>query len=246
MKPTGQVGIAIDNESRTSADLLRLGLGALQATGPSNDSYHLHLTLLSSGIERLTKLLLILDATARGARVPDVRRFKHDVRALVDTVCRECFDAPYLQRPIAVVDLAFLAQDALFQELLGLLNDFGGSERYHHLDISHKGPNPDPSPEDRWRKIRDSTVPTPQVLLTPAEAASLHAEQNRALITSIERGIRAMSRLLTLGTLSEAGKPWSAPFMHFIQLRDGQLGAADYTSDPFVPTALWRARQRAR
>lgn len=236
-----EVGFAIDNESRTAADLLCLGLGALQATGPSNDSYHLHLTLLSSGLERLAKLLLILESLFRNAPTPKTRDYSHNLTKLISSVTERCFDASYLQRPAALADKAFLSDDPLFRELLALLNDFGTGGRYHHLDIAAERPPPaGPSPEDRWRVIRDSTVPTPPVDFTPEQFDALYVAMNSVVTACIEMAVRALGRLLTMGSLSEVGKPFSAPFRHFITLRDSELGTFDYRQTPFVPAALLR------
>ncbi len=231
--------LALDEEVRTGSGLIRLGLAAVQATGPGNDFYHLPMLLLCQGFERLGKVVMIL----RRREVPGIGGSKghygHDLRRIVEDVVAHCFSDSYRARRVAEDDFQFLTSDPGLLAILDVLHTFANGARYWDLDKAEGSSTR--SCQVLWAEMRDSLVandPYIQRLLMTAEGASegYHA-MNQKVVTLLERFARAQSRLFMLGPLGDVGHSLGPPLHLFYSISDDRLGTRDYRAEPWVPAA---------
>lgn len=231
--------IAMDEEVRTAAGLLRLGLAAVQATGPSNDFYHLPMLLLSQGFERLGKLALNL----RRRQLSKPRRiasYGHDLLGIVRDIINECYPDDYLARPVAKDDFQFLGLNGGCRPLLNVLHTFANGARYWDLDVAAGSDKS--SCQMLWTELRDGTVAedlnTLNLLMTAEGAEAGYRIMNQNIVVVAERFARAQARLFMLGPLGDNGRQLGTPLHLFYSMRDDQLGTRDYRLDPWTSAAL--------
>jgi hypothetical protein len=234
------VGFAIDEEVRTASHLIRLGLAAVQATGPGNDFYHLPMLLLSQGFERLGKLVLSLRQREAPGSGREPRKYSHDLNNIIKDVIEYCFPSDYRRRPAAEDDFRFLTGDKTLQSFLDVLHTFANEARYWNLDAVSG--DPIKSCQQLWTSARDALVADdPQILtlLTTAEGAPEgYWAMNQQIVFVFERFARALSRLFMLGPLGNTGRSVGIPLHVFYSLADEDLGKRDYRREPWVPAAI--------
>ncbi|MBA4180149.1 MAG: hypothetical protein C0506_06120 [Anaerolinea sp.] len=233
------VGIAIDEEVRTASGLVRLGLAAVQATGPGNDFYHLPMLLLSQGFERLGKLVLSLRLRETAGVGHHPRGYRHDLKKIVNDVIADCFPSDYRRRPIAEDDLQFLTNDRMLWSFLDVLHTFANEARYWNLDAASNGTTR--SCQRLWTLPRDALVSDDtrirSLLMTAEGAREGYWIMNQQVVILFERFARALSRLFMLGPLGDTGRSLGVPLRLFYSLTDEDLGKRDYRREPWVPAA---------
>jgi len=143
--------------------ILKSGLQELNRTDGSTDFFHLPILLLSSGFERMMKVVICcyhLEATGefpnRGAISKNPRKKKptHDLKWLCDQITQRCFSDDYLSRvPAARADIEFLRTDERLIRMVTILSEFAQSARFYNLNVVLGDANPGPSPDDEWQKL---------------------------------------------------------------------------------------------
>ena len=233
MKVHQRVGLV--NEVLTSNGLLWHGLASVQAMTAANDFYHMPMLLLSSGLERLGKCILILRCGKVAGRVPTVRELKgygHSLRDIVDSIIGECFNDEYRKREVAREDESLLRSDQSIARVVAFLGDFGRGGRYSDLDTVCGGGAPAASPEQEFQSLEtDLVMGDPDLramIANPRQLEELCESIARLVVVIVARIIRALARLFTLGPLGDGGRQVYAPLSHFLHLSDRQLGTTDY------------------
>ena len=226
-KPSPEQFLALDEELRDSVRLIQFGLGALQGTGGDNDFYHLPTLLLASGMERLMKVVLWLDNPRPGA-FPKA----HRLAPLVEKVLERCFTASYSKKvPAATTDREHL-ESPQTRKMLDLLGEFGDAARYYNLNVLLGRPHKTRDAQAVWHELRlEVARSTPELwdkVGTKEWSDEFYADLVRPYVVVVERTVRALARLLTLGPLAETGKRWSPILQHFCGLKDQDLGTTAY------------------
>ena len=213
---------ALDSELRTAVGLTKYGFASLQAINMANDFYHLPLLLLASGLERLCKCALCCKSLKEKSRFLTRKelknRFRHSLADLLMTICGDCFPDEYLQRPCAKADRDFIANDPLLKKVVACLSNFGAGGRYYDLDILSGEDNVCESPEAQWQQIENMMEETD------------YKDINRRIVGNVERLVRALCRLFTLGPLGEEAGRYCGTLNDFLNLRDSDLGTKNYGS----------------
>jgi hypothetical protein len=227
--------VALENELRTAVRLLEYGLAALQEIDAANDFYQRPLLLLASGSERLCKCALLLSFERTAGAFPtqgELKKWGHDVRSLTEAVRQECFTTDYLRIPAAAEDEAFLRSDAVLQGILACLSDFGSGGRYYELDVISGASPGGPSPDVAWMNLEMTIVKADSSLAAmlhePSALGRIYDEIRPRLQMALERYLRALCRLFTLGPISKEGRRFSGAVGAFLFLRDDQLGVRRY------------------
>ena len=219
---------------------IEAGLTELQESRPYCPRHFVFLLLLSTGIERLSKVVLRLRALATAGaplskeEMQPGKGFGHDLVKLCDAVAAKCFTSEYLTRPYAEQDLQFIQQDPAWRAMLTVLFDFAKADRYVYMNgISDPGVAAE-WPERRWDELEAGTM-------QPGEYARLYAagkEQeakgraNRTLVACLERYVRALARLFVSGMLGDQARQVSSMVSRYYRLEDAQLGKPRRTSHP--------------
>jgi len=238
MSPSIQQKLALDQELLNAVRLIQAGLGQLQKLDGANDFYHLPLLTLSSGFERLMKVMLcfrILEKTGEfpsPADIPSGRK-GHDLELLLKKILAECFLERYVdQIPVAKEDLEYLESEE-FLSFLAVLSKFGQAARYHHLDVVlGKQPKTD-APDREWERLETAILTARPDLMKEMEkfpaSNKIHKEIAVEVVARLERFARALARLFTIGGIGQEAKRYLGYISKFLHLRDESLGKNEYS-----------------
>lgn len=238
MSPTIQQKLAIDQELLNAVRLILAGFGQLQNLDGANDFYHLPLLTLSSGFERLMKVMLcfrILEKTGEFPRPKDLPsgRKGHDLEFLLKRIREECFLQSYVdQIPIAKEDLEYLEAEELLS-FLAVLSKFGQAARYHNLDVVLRRRPKTDAPDAEWERLETEIVTRrPDLMKEMVEFPAsnrIHQEIAVEVVARLERFARALARLFTIGGIGQEAQRYTGYISKFLYLRDESLGKNEYS-----------------
>ena len=235
-KRTTNTSNRLIDETGRAIDLSHLGIEALWTLNASNDRYHVPLQLLAQGIERLLKLTYVLGALKSSGRMATSeelrKRFGHDLLALTDEVVTiGAADKDFASRPAVAADLDFISSDQHLREMLGVLSYFGKRGRYHDLEV-FLGADPHSlgdSPEQAWQRMESSFLSRhPEwigKLRTPEFSAGWYEVLAADVTEVLQRFLRGICRMWTLGPLGNHGKSLTGTISRFLYLTDDQLAS---------------------
>lgn len=231
--------IALIEELETSISLIKYGLREIQSIRNNKVFYHLLMLTLASGFERLMKVIILLYKTEKDASYPkecpwDINN-GHNLTVLKKFILKECFSEKYLAcSGVANTDLDFLKNDQRLNEFVNIISNFGKSARYYNLDLYIGKTVKTLSPEREWKKLEKLIIEE-----QPEQKRKILLDNNinmdayykiitKEIVIKFERLARALSRLFTLGGMSEKAKQLSPIVSDFIELRDKDLGEKRY------------------
>jgi hypothetical protein len=238
MSPSIYQKLAIDQELLNAVRLIQAGLGQLQKLDGANDFYHLPLLTLSSGFERLMKVMLcfrILEKTGEFPSTKDIpsNREGHNLELLLKRIREECFLATYVDHiPVAKEDLAYLESEELLS-FLSVLSNFGQAARYYHFDVVlGRQPKTD-APDREWESIETAIIIKRPDLIKEIErfpaSDKIHQEIAVEMVSRLERFARALARLFTIGGIGQEAKRYLGYISKFLHLSDESLGKNEYS-----------------
>jgi hypothetical protein len=139
--------LAINEEVRTAYTLINQGLIVLMEMKENANHFHLPLFLISNGLERLMKCILLFDYHSENKKYPnDKKYFKrvsedrfmsgHELDILFDSI-KKIYkkNAPFIISKDIKEDLRFINTNYLPNKLLKLLSQFATETRYHNLNL---------------------------------------------------------------------------------------------------------------
>jgi len=224
--------LCLIQELETARELIKAGFGELQEIRMSNDFYHLPQQLLASGLERLLKCYFCLVFEARHGAFPDKSFLKSIGHSLVDAkrmLVDDYFESNGI--PLLIDDLDFLRNDALLDQIIGILSEFGKMARYYNLEIVTGSPNPPIDPSSEWERLETKTE-DPRPYLTPDSQEALHRDYyprvNANIVAKLERFVRAVAMQFTLGKHGGRLQQLSPTVFDFVMLKDEEFGMTDY------------------
>jgi len=211
-------------------------LGQLHKLDGANDFYHLPLLTLSSGFERLMKVILCFRTLEKTGEFPRPKDFPsgregHNLESLLKKIRKECFLERYVHIQIAKDDLLYLESDELLS-FLSVLSKFGQAARYYHLDVVlGKQPETD-APDREWESLETAiAVKRPglmdEIKENPA-SNKIHQEIAAEVVSRFERFARALARLFGIGGIGEEAGCYVGYVSKFLFLRDDSLGKNEY------------------
>jgi hypothetical protein len=225
--------LSLGHELDTSMELLEAGLGILQHSRMYNARRAIFLQLLSGGIERLLKIILILRSRAVNQRPLTTKELKglgHNINELHSQVIQQCFTDEYLGRPIAQWDLDFMNNDPMLTEALDILSDFGMFGRYAYMDATSDPAKLGNAPDRRWDSLEMDQIDSGEFHTSDDQA--LKKKMTQPLVTCLERYIRAQTRIMTHAISDESKSMTSGIiFGKFRGLDDNNLGTTTYEFD---------------
>ncbi|MFC1736986.1 hypothetical protein ACFL1X_12790 [Candidatus Hydrogenedentota bacterium] len=234
----------VGEELLVSIRLLKSGLRELNRMDGSTDFFHLPILLLSSGFERMMKVVICCHYLKVTGEFPDRSAISkkpqkkkstptHDLKCLLERITQLCFSDDYLSRvPAAKDDIEFLRTDDRLTRMVTILSEFAQSARFYNLNVVLGDASPGPSPDDEWQKLemellKDDPLWTERIS-DPKQSDAIHAQVNKELTFQCEKLARSLSRLFTIGGLGAQAKKISSHTHHFLFLSDNDLGMTDY------------------
>jgi hypothetical protein len=190
---------------------------------------------LTSGIERLLKLTISLVRFTSTGQLPSPRdlmkRYGHDLTLLTqEWVIAASSDAALSAREACRADIEFVDSDPDLRLLLEALTTFAKAGRYSNLDAFlgvDRGTLSDPYAA--WSSIERRVLaahPEFEELLKQGDPrfGYFYPVVGRHVAALIDRYVRAVVRMWTLGPLGHEARRFSGSISSFLFLRDDQLG----------------------
>lgn len=229
--------LALPVELHTAVELIKKGLKEIRNIDGGNDFYHSIMLPLTSGLERLMKVIICFHIFETEGTLPSAypwkkRRQGHDLVFLLNHITTNCFSNNYLMKiPVAKKDIEFLQNDKHVHKIIRILSDFGQSARYYNLDLI-KGQKSTDSPEAEWQKLEtvilEEKPDWKNLIETDLNLDETYKHINTEIIIRLEKFVRALSRLFTIGGLGQMAKQCSSAVSLFAQLSDENLGITPY------------------
>jgi len=229
--------LALHDELHTAVGLIKKGLNELRNIDGGNDFYHPVMLSLAGGIERLLKVIICFHVFEVTGSLPSSYPWKegrqgHDLVFLLDHITTHCFSDSYSKKiPVAKEDIQFLRTDKHVGEIIRIFSAFGQSARYYNLDLI-RGRWSSDSPKIEWQKLESAIFKGKpdwiKLTQTDPNLDETYKYINQEIIKSLEKFVRALSRLFTIGGLGQKAKQYSSAVFPFVQLSDEDLGKTDY------------------
>lgn len=213
--------------------LIESGLAVLQRSRMFNTKHFVFLLLLTSGIERLMKIILTLhhlETEGSFLTRQELRQLGHNLRDMCNSIMTRCFTPGYRNRPIAAADYQFIEQDPMFHQLLDIMADFAMNRRYAYMDGTDIPTHMFNAPDRLWEEVEIQQIPPERIrdLLDSDESNTVKHQAVNNLVICIERFIRALCRLFALAELGGQARALSPTVKQFAQLNDADLGKRMY------------------
>jgi hypothetical protein len=230
--------LALHDELHTAVRLMKIGLKEIRNIDGGNDFYYPLMLTLANGIERLMKIIICFHILESTGKFPSSypwegkKRKGHDLVFLLGYITTHCFSDEYLKKiPVAKDDIGFLRNDNHVLEIVRILSDFAQSARYYNLDLIKGQKNYD-SPKNEWQKLESIILKERpdwnNLINIDLNLDEMYKHINREIIIRLEKFVRALSRLFTIGGLGQKAKQYSSAVFLFVQLSDSQLGKTNY------------------
>ncbi len=214
---------------------IEAGLAALEKNQPyaPKPYYFAWYLLLSTGFERLMKIIVCLHMFETTGAFPTRRVLQrdigHDLLKLRDAIVQRCYTPEYCQRLFSQDDLRFITSDPILLHLLQALNDFAQGDRYMFMNQISEPSLGREWPKMRWEEIEQLALSdTVYYQLLKDDYPELIRQSTRALKGSIERFTRALTRLFIFGNLGSLARSQSAMISEFTNMEDSNLGRTIY------------------
>ncbi len=235
---------AVFEEVEASFKLISAGLKNLNEQASFVSSNHVPLQLLSSGFERMIKILLLLKEKHLNGKYPELKKAKeqfnlysngHGIEKMLDELIEYSKKVELMQQvPMVREDLEFIESNKKFREFLKIITEFSIKQRYYYIDsIILENSNQSFNPFTQFKNFIYSFGENVDLTkLTPEQEEKLLLKNS---IVCIEKGVRAISRFFTHG-LGDLGRQHYNNFSSFILLNDKDLGLLIYTKNKKLPT----------
>lgn len=214
---------------------LKSGLGVLQqSAGGGRPRYFMFMLLLSTGLERLMKVLLCIYSLDKEGKFLESHVLKHelghDLIELKKRIESQGFTKEALRREAMREDLRFLQEDPLLKEIISVLSDFAEEDRYLYLDGINYPELDREWLDQRWSQIENMAIPEAKRReLIREERFREHIRLSTSqIVACLERFLRALARTVTLSGLGKEAKSLGTAVWDFLMLKDDQLGKTKY------------------
>ncbi|HZL10627.1 MAG TPA: hypothetical protein VFC65_11575 [Prolixibacteraceae bacterium] len=204
--------ILLMKETGLAATSVEQGLNALRKANFSNKKLYYHsFFLLSIGIERILKLVIIVNSIVKNDKLPENNELKiygHNLMELFSKVTSEIRPSDY-----------FLRQDDQYLSILGFLSDFAQNSRYFNLDtLSGKNKGVDPLHE--WHKIQTVIKARHcKIKLSEFELAIIESLNNNAIFrfrNESDNPINTATEYVIEGKLADQIQGYSVQYIYKI------------------------------
>ncbi len=245
----------VDNELELAEEaylavyLIEFGLFSLNRI---ENAEHLPLMLLSNGIERMLKLIILLDFFKTKGRFPNDTEYHnkkwktHDICFLLTEFLTigEC--AQYNRNGEETEDLSFLnfAKANRLKEMLQIFSKYGDQGRYHNLNVLVNASCTEQDPVEAFEGYRNNLIKEAcrtcnfNDCKTPEDKNSkVMSLANQRITGLLQRFTRALCRLITCKEFGEMADKMRQLLADFLELKDSDLEELRF---PWLPGTRYR------
>lgn len=234
----GLKDIAAHDEICIAFDCIKLGIWHIAKWNGKHNEYFIPLLLLSTGYERLLKILLCLEYFDEYGSYPSTDYFTkniaptgkgHDIEILLTKILATLKNtALYSYARDRKADIEFLQNDENMKWVVSLLRDFASHSRYYNLNTMI-GSNK--SKEDPWTSISQlrNQYYTAHFQLQSEELLQdltpFYHKVHSYFIGTLQRFTRVLCFCFTQGAFGSKARQVSAGFLDdFLFLKDEEIG----------------------
>jgi hypothetical protein len=227
--------ISLIIELERSIKFLRIGLAEIQKISAENDFYDHVFMFLSSGLERLFKIMLCLNFKDKNGCFPKMdecwkKNQGHDLEILKKKIEEICIP---INNPFALIDYDIITKDDFISRVCKVLSEYGKRGRYFDLDAI-LGQEQQFNPKDKWEELETQVFQERfgkekyyQLLLDHKIEESYHTS-NREIVIRLEKFFRALTRQFIFGNFSKEAKSFLGIIGIFSKMEDNKLGKTKY------------------
>jgi hypothetical protein len=231
-----QKSIAVTEEVEAAFKFIEAGLINIKSQKFALLNNHVSLQLLSSGFERLLKILILLKEKHLNNEFPSTeaayKHFKqysngHGIDKLLAELVKYSDSVEEMRViPMLIDDMRYLKTNKEFKDFIEIITTFAISQRYFYIDsIILDKTNENSNPFELFKSFIYE-------FNAGVDTTNLSYEQEDELaiknaIICIEKGVTAISRFFTHG-LGSLGRQYYGDFSNFILLKDKDLGTLKY------------------
>lgn len=233
-KPIGSIfqKLNVIMEMDICISVLTTGLALLQRDKHAVRKHFNFLLLLSTGMERLLKLLFIIkkyDTTGELVANQELKKYGHNIEKLYDdyiTLVNPCIT----RVPAIVEDERFMKEDQLLRALIKLFSDFGTSERYIYMDGITTHEKNFTTFDRRWEEVESIALPDfpNEKLIEPNGYLEFMRTATERIVICFERLLRALARTIVFSNSSVESRSLTSQFMAFAHYDERQFGKKLY------------------
>ena len=247
---------AIIEEVEASFKFIASGLKNLKEQTSIVSNNHVPLQLLSSGFERILKIMLLIKDKHLTDKFPELQKSKerfskydngHGIEKMLDELIEYAYTVELMQSiPMVIDDIEFVKTNSNFRKFLRIITEFSIQQRYYYIDtIILENQNEKRNPFSQFKGFIWSF--DEGVDVTKQSYSEEDTLKIKNAIICIEKGVRAISRFFTHG-FGTIGRQYYNDFSNFIFLNDKDLGSLNYAekkklrSDSYKPISTYSLR----
>lgn len=228
--------VSLTFEVQNTFKYIRRGLGEVQRISEKNAFYEAPLLFLSTGFERLFKVMICMNYREANGRYPTHKELLqgnngHDIFHLKRRVEKFCVPLDY---PFAIDDYTVITENETIDFIFSVLGEFGKRARYFNLDIVVGNANRFDARKE-WEKIETILMISHygkekfyEMVVKPEYLSEMYQKSNELIIKELEQFLRAIARQFRLGSFSKESRIYAFQTMEFSDINDDQLGKTDY------------------
>lgn len=225
--------LSFSNEIKISITCFKKGLVEFSTFGPTTSNLFVPLLLLSTGFERILKILYSLHYYDKNSSFPEnkeLKKYGHDIKKLLDSFVEVCsLHNIYRTSSARKEDIDYLKNNLDFKQLISIINDFSKSSRYYNLNfISEPKQNSGDSMEfiHNMQKVFRQRNPEidKNIFVPPYNTQLLYDRFNPYIIELIQRSLRVFSYGFTQGAFGPLALQVSSGLMNdFLYIKEENL-----------------------
>jgi hypothetical protein len=222
-------------ELERSIKFLKIGLAEVQKISAENDFYDHAFMFLSSGLERLFKIMLCLNFKDKNGRFPKMdecwkKPQGHDLEILKKKIEEICIP---INNSFTPIDYDIITKDVFINGVCKVLSEYGKRGRYFNLD-SILGQDQQFNPKDEWEELETQAYQEKFgkekycQLLSNYKIEEFYSTYNVEIVIRLEKFFRALTRQFIFGNFSKEAKSYLGIIGIFSKIEDHKLGKTNY------------------
>jgi hypothetical protein len=237
-KPIQQISII--QELELSVETLKSALSIIQKIEHQKTPAFLIFLLLSTGLERLFKLIIGMRLLSDGGNFPTERELKKDYGHNLITLKRKLLQLCFEEHPSVPIirdDKEFLESNSVLNELLLHLSEFALRDRYVYMNRISNEESTGKWLSHRWDEIESKIVPQDEAIqmILKNKENEYKEKISKNLVITIERLLGSVCRTITLGKMDGDSKSAGTILYDFLFLKESELGKRSYDLFGFSP-----------
>ncbi len=225
--------ISLIQELDLAVETVKSGLSLVQSIQPYRTPVFLIFLVLSTGLERIMKIVLgmrLLTDEGRFLSRDELQRYGHNLRKLAEAVLDRCFNGEATTPPIRRDDYLYIRNDELLNTLLCQLSEFAVRDRYVYMNGIVEPESLGTWLGDRWGQIENVVIP-------PGEAVKYFQDGKEeeyknwislSLTICVEKLLGGLGRSITLGDMNKEANSAGTLLYDFVLIREKEFGAKKY------------------